>query len=283
MKEKKKTNIIVRVMLFVMFLAVSAVAIVFFIMSKQCGGSRDIQQMNVELPTSETTVTTTTTTVTTTKATTTTTTTEKKIDYEMKLDISNVAQYKSVNDDVAGWIYIKDTVINYPVVHGVSNEQYIHSDWKGNSSFAGCIYEDFRGDLDDKNLTLLYGHNMGDGSMFHGIKNFLNEEWGKEHPYFEVASEDKRYLYEVISAGVLYGESGADFSYWLPSQPTDLKLDKNDFEKYVRNIKSTANVLYCKDDELPEYGDRIIGLQTCYSGNNDGMRCVVFAKCLGER
>lgn len=55
MKEKKKTNIIVRVMLFVMFLAVSAVAIVFFIMSKQCGGSRDIQQMNVELPTSETT------------------------------------------------------------------------------------------------------------------------------------------------------------------------------------------------------------------------------------
>lgn len=281
MKKKKKGKNIGKAVLFILFLIAAAVAVLIIVLSKECGGSVEIKQAQITFPTTETTTSTTTTTTTTTE--TTTTTTEVKIDYEMKLNLDLVDEHKAVNPDVVGWIYIEDTVVDYPVLQGVNNDEYIHLDWTGNSAFAGCIYEDFRGDIEDTSLTLLYGHNMANGSMFSAIKGYLDEEWGKEHRYFEVASEDKRFLYEVFSVGVLYGESGADFSYWMPDKPTSLDLKKSDFEKYIKNIKETADILYCKPNELPEYGDNIIGLQTCNSGSGDGMRCVVFAKCLGER
>jgi len=286
-KRSKKKNVginIGKIVLFFLFLLLAAGAVILIVLSKECGGSNDIKQAHVEIPTTEASTTTTTAITTTTTTTTITTTTEIKVDYEMKLNIANVAEHKSVNNDVVGWIYIDGTVVDYPILKTINNEHYIHRDWMGNEAFAGCIYEDFRGDIDDTNFTILYGHNMANGSMFSAIKNYLSEDWGNEHKYFEVASEEKRYLYEVISANVLYGESGADFGYWLPTQKTSLDMKKSDFESYVKNIKLTADVLYCENEkDLPKYDDHIIALQTCNSGSNDGMRCVIFAKCLGER
>lgn len=201
----------------------------------------------------------------------------------MKLDISYVSGYKASNQDVVGWVYIEDTPIDYPIVQSSDNSHYIHLDWRGNYSFAGCIFEDYRSHIDIDNLIMLYGHNMGDGSMFHGVKYYLDEEWGSEHPYFELASEDKRYLYEVVSVNVVYGGSGADFGYWMPGQEPSLSIREEDFDEYVSKMKSTADIWYLDEDELPEYGDRLIGLQTCFSGNDDGMRCVLFGRCVGER
>lgn len=268
----------------VIFFAAAAAALVLIFISPQCGGSREIKQVQVEIPTTTTTTsTTTTTTTTTTTMATTTTTTEPEIDYEMKLDISYVSQYKNTNPDVIGWIYIDGTIVDYPVVQGADNSTYIHSDWMGNYSYNGCIYEDYRGKLDEGDLTLFYGHNLANGSMFSTLKQYLGEEWGKNHKYIEIASEEKRYLYEVISVNVLYGQSGASFPYWIPSQQTSLEITEEQYEEYVKNVKSTANIWFSEDDDLPEYGENIIALQTCNSGSDDGMRCVVFAKRLGER
>ncbi|MBQ8686967.1 MAG: class B sortase [Ruminococcus sp.] len=279
MAQKKKGGII----FVVVFLLAAAALIVILCMSKQCGGTREIQQAQVEIPTTTTTTSTTTTTTTTSTTTTTTTTTQKVVDYDMKLDLAYVEEYDAVNADVAGWLYIEGTVIDYPIIQCGDNYTYIHQDWMGNYSYSGCIYADFRGDIDESNLNLLYGHNMADGSMLSSIRGYLDEEWGKERRYFEVASEEKRYLYEVFSVNVLYGESGADFTYWMPDQSDTLELSKADFKAYINSIKSSSNVWYADEDDMPEYGDQIIGLQTCNSGADDGMRCVLFAKCLGER
>ncbi len=280
MAASEKNKSVWKVFLITLFLIVAACATILILLSEQCGGGRQIKQAQLELPVTTSTTTTTTTAITTTTTTTVTTT---FIDYEMKLDITYVEEYDSVNSDVVGWVYVEDTPIDYPVVQGEDNGHYIHLDWKGNNSFAGCIFEDYRSNIDKNNLIMLYGHNMGDGSMFHGVKYYLDEEWGKEHPYFELASEDKRYLYEVVSVNVVYGGEGADFGYWLPNQEGTMKLGKDDFDEYVEQMKSTANVWYLDEDVVPEYGDRLIGLQTCYSGNDDGMRCVLFGRCLGER
>ena len=283
MAKNKKKNGWVKLLLTVLLLVAAAAAILFLILSRQCGGSRAIQQAQVEMPVVTTTAVTTTTTVPTTTATTTvTTTTQKVVDYDMKLDPSYVEQYDATNSDVAGWILIDGTIVDYPVIQCGDNDTYIHSDWMGNYSYSGCIYEDFRCNIDKSNLVLMYGHNMADGSMFSTLRSYQNEEWGREHLYFEVASEEARYLYEVFSVNVLYGMAGADFGYWRPEEPSSLELDEEEFEEYIDNIVSTSLIWY-GEDNVPEYGDRIIGLQTCNSGNNDGMRCLVYAKCLGER
>lgn len=282
MVKKKKGHGWVKVLLTVLLMIAAAAAILFLILSKQCGGSREIQQAHVEMPTVTTTTVTTTTTVPVTTSTIVTTTTQKAVDYEMKLDTSYVEQYDATNSDVAGWILIDGTIVDYPVIQCGDNDAYLHSDWMGNYSYAGCIYADFRCDIDESNLVLMYGHNMADGSMFSTLRSYQNEEWGKEHLYFEVASEEARYLYEVFSVNVLYGMAGADFGYWRPEEPSSLELDEEEFEEYMDNIVSSSLIWY-GDDNVPEYGDRIIGLQTCNSGDNDGMRCLVYAKCLGER
>ena len=177
-----------------------------------------------------------------------------------------------------GWIYIEDTVVNYPVVQGTDNDFYINHDWEGNSSHSGCIYEDFRGKIDTSQNTLFYGHNMANGSMFSAIKGYTDPEWGKAHRYFEVASLDKRYLYEIVSVNIVNGEAGADFEYW-----NYLDMDRRAYLTFLQKIKETSTVWYLDGTDMPEYGkNRMIALQTCNSGADDGIRCVLFARCLGE-
>ena len=77
---------------------------------------------------------------------------------------------------------------------------------------------------------------MAAGTMFSNIKYFKDPAWGKSHPYFEVASTEKRYLYEVLSANVLYGESGAEFSYWRPNK--GLTMNKEEYLEYLQQIKN---------------------------------------------
>lgn len=220
---------------------------------------------------------TTTSTTTTTVTTTVTTTTTVTYDYTMQIDMEKVKQYHAANADVVGWVYVGDTPIDYPVVQSEDNSYYIERDWQKNYSSAGSIFEDFRGDIDKTENTLLYGHNMASGAMFHSVKNFKDEAWGKEHIYFEVASLEKRYLYRIVACSVLNGEEGAKFDYW-----NRITLSQEEFQKYIEEIRSTALVWYAPEDDLPKYGeDRMIALQTCNSGADDGIRCVLFAQCLG--
>lgn len=221
------------------------------------------------------TTTTTTTTITTTMTTTTTVT----YDYTMHIDMEKVKQHHDVNPDVVGWIYVNDTPIDYPIVQKDDNAYYIERDWEGNYSSAGSIFEDFRGEIGVTENTLLYGHNMGNGSMFHSVKSFKDEAWGREHIYFEVATLDKRYLYRIVACSVLNGEDGAEFDYW-----NRITLNKDEFKKYIEEIRSTALVWYAPEDDIPTYEDKdkMIALQTCNSGADDGIRCILFGQCLGE-
>lgn len=206
---------------------------------------------------------------------------QDKISYEMKLDMQKVQEHHAVNPDVVGWIYMPDLPVDYPIVQGQDNDKYLHRDWTGADSFAGCIFEDYRSRIENSENALLYGHNMASGSMFAGIRRFRDPEWTKTHMYFEVATLSKRYLYKVVSVNVLYGLNGAEFRYW-----DCIDMGRKDFEAFTQNIRETAEVWYGwaeGTDKAPAYGTRIITLQTCMSGADDGMRVVVFGECLGER
>ena len=217
------------------------------------------------------------TTTTTTTTTTVTTTTTITYDYTMHIDMEKVKQHHEKNPDVVGWVYVNDTPIDYPNVQKDDNAYYIDRAWDGNHSSAGSIFEDFRGKIGETENTLLYGHNMGNGSMFHSVKSFKEEEWGRQHIYFEVATLDKRYLYRIVASSVLNGEDGTAFDYW-----NRITLNQEEFQKYIEEIRSTALIWYAPDDDPPAYGDKMIALQTCNSGADDGIRCLLFGQCLGE-
>lgn len=206
---------------------------------------------------------------------------EEPISYEMQLDMQKVSDHHSVNPEVAGWIYIPDTPIDYPIVQTGDNDKYLHRNWRGEDSFAGSIFADYKCVLENSENSLLYGHNMANGSMFASLRRFRDTEWAAEHMYFEVATLTKRYLYRVVSVNVLYGMNGADFRYWDCTN-----LGKKDYEAFAQNVRDTSEVWYgwSEDPEkIPPYGTRLITLQTCVSGSDDGMRFIVFGECMGER
>lgn len=104
------------------------------------------------------------------------------------------ASLKSVNDDVIGWIYVEALPdINYPVVQGKDNETYLHRTYEKNYNFAGTIFVDYenKNDFSDCN-TLVYGHNMKNGSMFAQLKKFSqDDETYKKSKYFWIFTRRK--------------------------------------------------------------------------------------------
>ena len=88
------------------------------------------------------------------------------------------AALKSVNSDVVGWIYVEALDgISYPIVQGKDNETYLHQTYEKNYNFAGTIFVDYENspDFSDCN-TLVYGHNMKNGSMFGHLKKFAEDQ-----------------------------------------------------------------------------------------------------------
>ena len=144
------------------------------------------------------------------------------------------ASLKSVNNDVVGWIYVEAVPdINYPIVHGKDNETYLHRTYEKNYNFAGTIFVDYenKGDFSDCN-TIVYGHNMKNGSMFAQLKKFTqDEETYKKSKYFWIFTPEKNYRYEIISA---YTTGVNSDTYTLFKGPGE------EFEKYLE-IKGNSD------------------------------------------
>lgn len=163
-----------------------------------------------------------------------------------------------VNKDVVAWIYIEGTNINYPVVQGTDNRHYVSALIDGTYNDAGSIFMDYRNsrELTDPH-TVLYGHNMQNGSMFHDICNYRNQEYYEKHPVGMFVTPEKNYYFEIISG---YVASLADPSWQLEY------VDEEDLMNWVED--SVARSSFVSQAE-PQLGDRIITLSTCsYEFNN---------------
>ena len=114
------------------------------------------------------------------------------------------AWLRDVNPELYAWIYIPDTQIDYPIGQhaGEDQEYYLHHDLYGTPQFAGCIFSQAPNALDFSDpVTVLYGHNMKNGSMFQNLYFFLQDpDFFNSHKYIYLYMDGKTLVYEVISA-----------------------------------------------------------------------------------
>ena len=175
---------------------------------------------------------------------------------------------KSVNEDVVGWIYVDALPdISYPIVKGKDNQTYLHQTYEKNYNFAGTIFVDYEnsGDFSDCN-TLVYGHNMKNGSMFGHLKKFREDDrLYKQDKYFWILTPERNYRYESISA---YTTGVNSDTYTLFKGPGE------EFEKYLETIKGYSEIQ--TDDTDLTIKDRIVTLSTCTG--NESTRFVVQGK-----
>ena len=180
------------------------------------------------------------------------------------------ASLKSVNDDVVGWIYVEAVPdINYPIVHGKDNETYLHRTYEKNYNFAGTIFVDYenKGDFSDCN-TIVYGHNMKNGSMFGKLKQMYESEKYKDSKYLWICTPNGKYRYEIFS--MQYAKVGSDV-YTLFSAHDE------QFEAYVKKMAKQSKV----DMKALGLGkdDYVVTLSTCTS--DESVRFVVQARWVG--
>ena len=175
----------------------------------------------------------------------------------------------SINPDICGWLKIRALDISYPVVQGEDNDFYLHRTFEKTDNFAGCIFMDAANqeDFSDQN-TVLYGHNMKNGSMF-GKLNWLREKKTYEKSkYFWVFSRDLIRQYRIIS-GMVVNKSGEFYM--------NVYTEK-EYEDHLINAM--------KNSELDNDGvtvctsDRIVTLSTCTG--DDATRFVVLGKLQQE-
>lgn len=176
-----------------------------------------------------------------------------------------------INSDVVGWIEIPDTVIDYPIVQGTDNDYYQSHTFKKEKVKSAAIFMDYRNDKNfaDKN-TVIYGHNMKNGSMFHTIQLFFDQKYYEAHPYVYIYTPDEtRYKAEIFTI------------FTIDSTDKYRTMDFNsddEFKKLVDEMKSRSEIDINVDVSK---NDRIITLSTCHSSNGD-KRLVIMAKLTEE-
>ena len=87
-----------------------------------------------------------------------------------------------LNPDVCAWITVDDTHIDYPVVQGKDNMEYVNKDVKGEFAFSGAIFLDSQNKRDfSDSYNLLYGHHMEGGAMFGDVVEFRDKSYFDSH------------------------------------------------------------------------------------------------------
>ena len=106
-----------------------------------------------------------------------------------------------INSDFIGWLTIEG-MIDYPVVRGSDNSEYINTTFNGQTNPAGAIFMDSRLEQGfEAPVTMLYGHNMRDGSMFAPLHRYSDAAFIADHPYITIMTLDGETLtYRIFSA-----------------------------------------------------------------------------------
>ena len=158
---------------------------------------------------------------------------------------------REMNDDVVGWIYIPDTEINYPVLQGDNNDQYLYRFMTGKYNGAGSIFldADVPSDFTGKNSPI-YGHNMNDGSMFAGLMGYKDQEFFDQHPKAYLMTPEKNYVVHLFSGYVMDAWGNA----W------DTTFSDRTFQEW---LDGTLRRSYFSSEVMPTIENVVLTLSTC--------------------
>ena len=199
----------------------------------------------------------------------------KESDYWLyiKVPFQNVdlEALKEKNNDTVGFINIKNTNINYPIVQTTNNDYYLNHAYDKSYNEAGWVFMDYRNNNFNDFNTIIYGHGRLNKTVFGSLKDLLKDSWqsNKDNYTLTISSLTMNYVYQIFSIYTIDAES-----YYIKTE-FNTNEDKQDWITEMNNrntsiIYSPANI-----------NDKIITLSTCL--NNDNGRIVVHAKLIKQQ
>lgn len=186
------------------------------------------------------------------------------------LPVVDFAALRETNADIIAWLYQPDTAINYPVMQTDNNDYYLNHLFDGTYSKVGAVFADYENkpDFSDRN-TVIYGHNMRDGSMLASLNAYKDQLYFGEHPELYLITPEAGYIVEIFSAfSAGPSESGSDTSPW--------RLDFRDDGAYSSWISAMVERSVIETGTAVTGSDKVLTLSTCAPGGET--RFVVMGK-----
>ena len=171
--------------------------------------------------------------------------------------------------DVYAWIRIPGTNVDYPIVQREGdNAYYLNHTIDGRKRIEGAIFtEDYNNkDFEDPN-TLIYGHNMLNGSMFRTLHKFKDRKFFDENRDVYIYQDGKILKYRIFAA-YTYDDRHIMMSF-------DFE-DEKIFEIYLNSVLTNRGMSDNIDTGISvTTKDKIITMSTCTS--NQSQRYLVQA------
>ena len=178
------------------------------------------------------------------------------------------------NEDMAAWLQIPDTTIDYPVMWTPGDENYyLYRDFDGSDNKNGCLILDTDSSLEPLTTNLIiHGHNMRSGAMFGNLTDYEDKEYYENHKQIILYTKECQRNYEVIAVfrSQVYKKSDQVFKFYKFFQADT----QEEFDDFYDNIKALS--LY-DTGVTAEFGDCFLTLSTCVYHVEQG-RFVVVAK-----
>lgn len=179
-------------------------------------------------------------------------------------------ELRAINPDIVGWLYVDgQSNISYPVCRAEDNDFYLHQTFRRQYLYAGSLFEDYHNSryFTDPN-TLIYGHNMRNGSMFGTLKFMDDQAKYDEHPFFWVLTPQGNYRYHIFA---VFQAAVDSETYTLYSQ------NGEEFLAWEQQMQAMSNV---KNSVPLSKSDKTVILSTCTSDSSK--RYVVIGKCVSS-
>ena len=177
-------------------------------------------------------------------------------------DTSSLYDLKQINDDVRGWLTIDGTNIDYPVLQGEDDMEYVNKDIYGDFSLSGAIFLSAvnAGDFTDR-YNIIYGHNVDGGAMFADIFRFQDQEFFDTHKTGRIYGFDRVYELEIFAVVSVNAYDDIFYRYQREYKSPE------EMQELIDYYPGTA--VRSRDVGLTAQ-DRIFALSTCTSASTYG-------------
>lgn len=186
------------------------------------------------------------------------------------------AALKEENADIYAWIYIPGTQVDYPILQDEETaDYYLNHNIDGSEGYPGCIYSQKPNAKDFTDpMTVLYGHNMKNGTMFGSLHEYEDNAFFEENRYIYIYTEEKTLVYDIMTASQ-FSDAHVMYTYNFASV--------EGYENFIDDVTGVRDMnAHVREEAVAEYGECLLALSTCINGKPQN-RWLVTAKLMGVR
>ena len=180
----------------------------------------------------------------------------------------------ATNNDLAGWISIEGTAINYPVMYRPADKDYyLHRNFyeEYEKRGPGAIFiREVCDPFKPSDNVVIYGHYKQNGSMFHDLHGYYRKSFWQEHQFIQFDTIYERHTYQIVAVF----KTNVDAQDFFPYHKFNDAENEQEFADFISKVKRMS---FYDTGVTAEYGDKLITLSTCEYTLSNG-RLVVVAK-----